>query len=71
MPLSSITACGDGDAFVEKLLAGFSRAAVMYPKVNNSSIRNSMIKSVRRAVRNALRVTLIGLLGTRNCKLLT
>ena len=56
---------------MEKLLAGFSWAALMYTKVNNNSIRNSMIETVRRAVRNALRVTLIGLLGTGSCKVLT
>ena len=71
MPLPSISERWDGDAFVEKLLAGFSWAALMYTKVNNNSILNSMIETVRRAVRNALRVTLIGLLGTRSCKVLT
>lgn len=45
MPLPSITKCGDGDAFVEKLLAGFSWAAVTYTKVNNNSIRNSMTET--------------------------
>lgn len=56
-------------SFAEKLLASLGRLS-KDPKVNNYSTSNSVTEAIRRAVRNAFKVTFIGFLGTPNCTLL-
>lgn len=69
MPLPSITKCGDGDAFVELLLA-FPGQLSRTQKVNNNSIRNSMTETGELS-EMLYELHSLGSWALTNCKLLT